>query len=448
MRSSLPKVLQPLLCEPLISYPVQAVREAGITDTAVVVGHGGTQVDAYLKRQWPDTTVLWQTEQNGTGHAVQVTADWWKQYDYVIVIPGDVPLIPTRLFRAIGNKLGKGSEAVLVTMNQEDPAGYGRILRNGGRLAVVEEADATDRQRCITEVNSGVYAFRSDILSQALETLDSDNNQKEYYLPDVLRYFNEYRYEIAPLLWENPTELLGVNSPRQLTELHAVAREGINRRHIENAVKILSPDTTWIGPRVHLEPDVTLMPDVQLWGTTRVGQGTVIGKGTILEDAQIGQNCRTVAYVYIKASRIEANSAVGPFAYIRDGAVLEEGAFAGKFVEIKKSRMGPGSKVPHLSYIGDATIGENTNIGAGTITCNYDGDSKHTTTIGKDCFVGSDTMFVAPVTMHDGAVTGAGSVITHDVPEHSLAVSRARQRVIEDWVLRKKQRKEEEGGGK
>ncbi|QTX31285.1 bifunctional UDP-N-acetylglucosamine diphosphorylase/glucosamine-1-phosphate N-acetyltransferase GlmU [Aminithiophilus ramosus] len=443
MKSVLPKVLLPLLEEPLLSYPLRALAGLGLDQVAAVVGHEGERVEAYLKKSWPSTKVLWQREQKGTGHAVLVGRDWWKAFDHLLVLPGDVPLLSAPALRSLAEgHFRSRADATFLSIELDDPAGYGRVVRSPQGLRIVEHRDASAEERAIREVNSGVYLFKTAALDEALSELSCDNSQGEYYLTDVIPAIARKGGFVEASLWDRADDLAGVNDPLQLAALGRTLRDRILASWMAAGVKCIDPESVWVGPRVMLAPDVFLDPHVQLWGATEVGEGSRIGSFSVLRDARIGRFVEIVGHVHVRESTLRDGAKAGPFSFIRDGAEMREESFVGRFVEVKKSVIGEKSKVPHLSYIGDASVGEGTNIGAGTITCNYDGKNKHETHIGKDCFIGSDTMLVAPLTVGDRAVIGAGSVITHDVPEGALAVARARQRLIEGWEEKKKGKKD------
>lgn len=434
MKSELPKVLLPLLEEPVLYYPLQALRKAGLHHIGVVVGHQGAKVRDYLEDECPGSTVIWQQEQLGTGHAVQVGQNWWRSFESVLVTPGDVPLMTDDAITSLVEyHESEKADCSFLSLFPCDPQGYGRVIREGDTIRIVEERDATPEEKRVGEVNSGVYIFRTELLAEVLQDLQCGNSQGEYYLTDVLELIGARDGRVRALPWKDQETLAGVNDPLQLAAAGIVLRDRILSAHLLNGVKVLDPSSVWIGPRVALDEDVYLESSLQIWGRSTVGRGTTIGSFCHLRDARIGKDVVLEGHVRIRASELRDGAMAGPFTYIRDGAVLEEGAFAGRFVEIKKSRIGQGSKVPHLSYMGDATVGRESNIGAGTITCNYDGKNKNPTFVGDQCFIGSDTMLVAPVRVGDGALTGAGSTITRDVPDGALAVARTRQRNIENW---------------
>lgn len=447
MHSGTPKVLHAILDEPLLYYPLAAVSGTGIQDVGVVAGFGGEQVEAWLSREFPKTEVIWQKEQLGTGHAAKLAQRWWQNYDNVMILPGDTPLITSDTLKELAEKhvLNQNMCSVL-SFDIENPAGYGRVIREGASVRIVEHKDASPDEAMCREVNSGMYIFDTKTLSSVIDNLSSDNKQSEYYLPDALRLIAEAGGRVCAIKCGYGDEFFGVNDPKQLAEAAAVMRSRIlDKMMSELGVKCADPLTTWIGPKAVIGRDVTVEPNVQIWGKSVIGSRSRIGSFTILRDAELGEDVTITGSARINGSTIRDGASVGPFVFIRENAVIGEDARIGRFVEIKKSSIGKGSKVPHLSYIGDAEIGSDTNIGAGTITCNYDGEKKHSTIIGDNCFIGSDTMLVAPVKLGDNSTTGAGSVITSDVPEGALGVGRARQRNIENWKARASGDKE---GGK
>jgi bifunctional UDP-N-acetylglucosamine pyrophosphorylase/glucosamine-1-phosphate N-acetyltransferase len=301
----------------------------------------------------------------------------------------------------------------------------------------VEHKDAAPEQRRIREVNAGCYLFETKALSRVIGRLKNDNAQGEYYLPDAVGLMNGEGLKTQALIAEE-RELLGVNTQAELAAAAVSVRDALVLAWMERGVRVTDPSAVWIGPDAEFGPDVSLMPGAQVWGNSSVGEGSVIGPYCVLQNARLGRRVRLAAHVIVEDSELCDDARAGPFAYIREGSLLREGAFAGKFVELKKTSVGKGSKVPHLSYLGDAALGEGVNIGAGSVTCNYDGRNKFPTKIGDRCFVGSDTMMVAPVTLGDDSMTAAGSTITADVPAGALGVGRTRQRNIENWALRKK----------
>ncbi len=438
MRSPVPKVLHTLLEEPLLGYPLSTLFSAGIRRIAVVTGSGARSVECYLSSSWPGIETIFQAEQKGTGHAVKVAQPWWAGLETLLVLPGDAPFLTSEALETL-LKLGEDSKssACLLSFEAENPTGYGRIIRRANGCRIVEEKDATPEEKTITEVNSGIYAFRTDTLSAVIGLLENGNAQGEYYLPDVLPLLAERGFRVEAKRWDRSEDLSGINDPLQLAEANRNMRDRIMRSHLMAGVKAMDPETTWIGPSVTLGADVRIEPDVQIWGKSLVENGASIGSHSILRNVSIGEGAQVLPFCCLTDSEVGSKARVGPFACMRDNTKLGREALVGKFVEVKNSSIGEKSKVPHLSYMGDATVGRQTNIGAGTITCNYDGKRKNPTRIGDNCFVGSDTMLIAPVTLHDGCFTAAGSAITEDVPQGALAVGRARQKNIEDWARRK-----------
>ncbi|WP_333593331.1 MULTISPECIES: bifunctional UDP-N-acetylglucosamine diphosphorylase/glucosamine-1-phosphate N-acetyltransferase GlmU [Aminobacterium] len=446
MKSSLPKVLQPVLEEPLLFYSLQTALEAGSDGSAVVVGHEGALVESYMALHWPGVRSIWQHEQLGTGHAVQIAREWWRSFSDVLIIPGDAPLLRSDiladLIKTHVNSLGACTFASFTTQN---PDGYGRVVRSGKGLSIIEEKDASEEIKKINEVNSGIYLFRSTDLLSNIDLLANENAQGEYYLPDVVELLCKQGKKVDAVCFNNDVDFQGVNSPIHLSEVTSILRTRILNYWMDKGVKCADPASIFVGPRVKLEGDIWIDPFVQMYGDTSVGEGTRVGSHSLIRNSKIGRDVNIINFVSIASSEIEDHATIGPFTYIRENSHIGEGAFVGKFVEIKKSSIGSGSKVPHLSYIGDGVIGSKVNIGAGTITCNYDGVAKNPTHIGDRCFVGSNTMLVAPVTLGDDSYTAAGSVITKDVPEGALAVARAKQKNIEGWVSRREGSRKEGG---
>ncbi len=435
MRSKTPKVLHLMLEEPILYYPLKAARDAGFDDTAVVVGYEGEAVESWTRENFPETAVIWQREQRGTAHAVRLAREWFLRFDNVIILPGDAPLItPETLKKFAARHAESGSDCSFLSFMLDDPAGYGRVIRENGAVRVVEHKDATEAERSVREVNSGMYIFRTQTLSSVIDDISCSNAQGEYYLPDALSLTASRGGKTDAVLADNSEEFLGINDQIQLARASSLMRDRIVFSLMrDNGLHCMDPSSVWIGPKVKVGRDVTVHPSVQLWGETEVADGAFIGSFTVLRGSKVGENANLKGSVRMNDSAAGPKSSVGPFSFMREHGELLENAHMGRFVEIKKSVIGKDSKVPHLSYIGDAEIGENTNIGAGTITCNYDGEKKNRTKIGSNCFVGSDTMFVAPVEVGDEASTAAGSVITGGVPAGALGVGRARQINIENW---------------
>lgn len=440
MKSQLPKVLHEIAGRSLLGHVLNSLDEVNPKEVRVVVGSGRELVDAHLSQIAPDAISIFQSERNGTGHAVQVALNGVAGDGQVLILAGDTPILRGETLKEFVKAHNEGGfTASVLTAEHPDPTGYGRIIRgdDGLLLKIVEERDATEDQRLIYEINSGVYIFDLKSLQSAIAKLNSNNAQGELYLTDAIEIIRQSGGKVAPIICEDFTETLGVNDRIQLAEAAALLRDRINERHMRNGVSILDPATTWIDDMVTIAADVSILPGSAILGSTAIAQGAVIGPRTTLQDCAVNAGA-IIKESNCAASEIGAHATVGPYTYLRSGTVLANEAKAGAFVEIKNSQIGRGSKVPHLSYVGDATIGEGTNIGAATIVVNYDGVDKHRTEIGDHVRIGSDTMLVAPVTVGDGAYTAAGSVITEDVPPGAIGVARSKQRNVLGWVLRKR----------
>jgi bifunctional UDP-N-acetylglucosamine pyrophosphorylase/glucosamine-1-phosphate N-acetyltransferase len=438
MKSTKPKVLHQVAGMALLDHVLAALAPLESAKTLVVVGHGKELVTEHLKQNHPKLETAVQAEQLGTGHAVKVALDaLGKVFGPVLILAADTPLLTTDDMQ--NTILGlSGNAATVLTAHLADPTGYGRIVRdsNGGLDKIVEHKDATAEQLAITEVNSGVYAFDADLLRTALENLATDNSQGEQYLTDVLGILRSQGQSVTAVV-TTEENILGVNDRRQLAAAGAVLRSRICDEWMLAGVTMVDPTTVWIDRTVELDAEVTILPNVTISGASKIRNGANIGPDCSLHDTVV-DHCATVIRTTSIGAIIGEGANVGPYTYLRPGTVLGAGAKAGGFVEMKNANLGPNSKVPHLSYVGDATIGEGTNIGAATVFVNYDGQEKHHTQVGSYVRIGSDTMLVAPLVIGDGAYTAAGSVITEDVPAGSMAVGRARQRNIIDWVLRRR----------
>lgn len=439
MKSTLPKVMQPLLEEPMLYYVIQALRKASISDIAAVVGHGGDIVQSWLADNEPDVMPVWQQEQLGTGHAVMCARDWLQSRKKVLVVNGDMPMLTAEDITEFLNQSDDAGIAFM-TCDLDDAGSYGRVIRSHNSVSIVEAKDATAEQLKVHEINVGVYLFDVDVLLRGLSELRQDNSQNEYYIVDLISWGCSQGISVKPV--KLPADNLdGVNSPLELERLSVKMHDRILARWLSAGVKCLDMGSVWISPRTTFKGETWLYPNVQLWGTCDIGEGCVIKSGSVLRDTVLKDGVQCLGYVVTDHVTAEKDVTMGPFCFLRDGTYLSEGSFAGKFVEIKNSTIGQRTKVPHLSYIGDAEIGEDTNIGAATVTCNYDGIHKNPTHIGARCFVGSDTMFVAPVNIGSDSTVAAGSVITKDVPAGALAVARGRQVVIDGWSQRHKGQK-------
>ena len=443
MKSRHPKVLHKLLDRPLVSWVTRAAREAGAERIIVVVGHGADEVRAHLAAE-KDVECVEQAERLGTGHAVRVALEaTGVDSGPVVILNGDLPLIEPATVRAFADAVADGSHAAaILTMTPPDPFGYGRVelAADGTVTRVVEQKDCTPEQSAtLVECNAGCYAFDGALLAAHVGEIGNDNAQHEYYLPDMVEILRGHGYATTVLHCDDYREGLGANNRVQLAELAAMARDRINVRLMESGVTMLDPATTWVGPDVTVGRDTVLLPMTMLWGRTSVGEECVLGPNTRLTDCTVADDVTLEETVGVDVT-IDEGVTCGPRAYLRGGAHVLAGAHVGTHVEIKNSVVGEGSKVPHLSYIGDCTMGAHVNIGGGTITCNYDGVHKSRTVIGDNVFIGSDTMMVAPVTIGDGAITGASSCITKDVPADALAIERSEQRIVEGFASRRLER--------
>jgi bifunctional UDP-N-acetylglucosamine pyrophosphorylase / glucosamine-1-phosphate N-acetyltransferase len=438
MRSDVPKVLHEVCGRPMIAWPILAAREAGAGRVCVIVSP-----DHDLSTVLPDgTETVTQPEANGTGGALRAAADVVSDSDTVLVLSGDTPLLSAE---EIGGLLAAHAEAdaaaTMMTTELEDPGTFGRVIRTvDGEVQKIVEAkkpgDASPEELEVREVNAGTYVFAGKQLSEALDGLTNDNAQGEYYLPDVLPLIRENGGKVIAHLVGDPAVNLGINDRADLARVAEEARRRINLAHMQAGVTIEDPGATWIDADVRIEPDTTILPGTSLRGSTEIGSGSIVGPMTTLIDSSVGERA-TVIHSYLTACDVADEAKVGPFTYLRPDARVGEGAKAGSFVEIKNSEIGRGAKVPHLSYIGDADVGEGTNLGASTVTANYDGRNKNRTKIGKNVHTGVDTTLVAPVEVGDDAYTGAGSVITDDVPPGALGISRADQKNIEGYAAKK-----------
>nr|WP_075577149.1 bifunctional UDP-N-acetylglucosamine diphosphorylase/glucosamine-1-phosphate N-acetyltransferase GlmU [Olsenella timonensis] len=443
MKSRHPKVMHKLLDRPLVSWVTRAAREAGAGRIVVVVGHGADEVRAHLADEG-DVECVEQAERLGTGHAVRVALEaTGVSSGPVVVLNGDLPLVEPATVRAFADAVADGTHAAaILTMTPPDPFGYGRVelAADGSVTRVIEQRDCTPEQaEALTECNAGCYAFDGALLAAHIGEVGNSNAQHEYYLPDMVEILRGHGHATTIVHCEDYREGLGANNRTQLAELTRLAQERINERLMDEGVSMLDPRTVWVGPDVTVGRDTVLLPMTMLWGSTTVGEECTIGPNTRLTNCTVADHVSLEETVGVDVT-VERDVTCGPRAYLRGGAHVLEGAHVGTHVEIKNSTIGRGSKVPHLSYIGDCTMGAGVNIGGGSITCNYDGVHKNRTTIGDNVFVGSDTMMVAPVTIGDGALVGASSCVTRDVPADALYLERAEQRIVEGYASRRLER--------
>ncbi|GLW26421.1 bifunctional UDP-N-acetylglucosamine diphosphorylase/glucosamine-1-phosphate N-acetyltransferase GlmU [Microbispora triticiradicis] len=441
MKSKTPKVLHEVCGRALVDHMLAAARGLTPERLVVVIGHAREQVGPHLAETAPDARTVVQEKRNGTGHAVRTALEAEGPIEGTILVTyGDTPLLRAETLAALLERHAADGNAVTVlTAVVPDPTGYGRIVRDGSGavLEIVEEKDASPEQRAISEMNSGVYAFDGALLADGLRRIGAANAQGEEYLTDVLAILREDGHRVGAHVAADHAEVEGVNDRVQLAFVRRVLNDRILEAHMRAGVTVVDPAGTWVDAGVVMEPDVVIHPGTQLRGATRIGAGAEVGPGSTLTDTVVGEEA-VVRNTVADGAEIGAGATVGPFAYLRPGTVLGRGGKIGAYVETKNARIGEGSKVPHLTYVGDATIGTGSNIGAACVFVNYDGVGKHHTVVGDHVRVGSDNMLVAPVTIGDGAYTAAGSVITSDVPPGAMAVARGRQRNIEGWVARRR----------
>lgn len=442
MRSDVPKVLHTILGRTLIGHVLCATESLSASERVVVVGAKSEEVTAEVLRYDSRAKIAHQDRRGGTGHAVRIALEQIDCADdaTVVVIAGDAPLITGQsLDRLVALCENEQVGAAVLTADVDDPHGYGRIIRDpeNGILRIVEEKDADADEREVHEVNSSIYAFHAGALKRALADIKPNNAQSEEYLTDAIEIIRATGKKVVPVVADDYFEILGVNNRIQLAEATAIMRDRINLHWMEAGVTLIDPPTTFIDVTVELESDVTIKPGCQIEGVSRIGRGALIGPDTRLFNCEVGSDA-VITKSECDGATIGRHAQVGPYSFLRPGAHLGEGAKVGSFVEVKNSSIGAGSKVPHLSYIGDATIGIESNIGAGTITANYDGVAKHQTVIGDHVRIGSDNILIAPVEVGDGAYTAAGSAITENVPPGAMGVGRGQQRNILGWVGRKR----------
>jgi bifunctional UDP-N-acetylglucosamine pyrophosphorylase/glucosamine-1-phosphate N-acetyltransferase len=443
MRSDTPKVLHRAGEFRLIEHVLRAAAALDARTTVVVVGHLADDVRRALPERLGLRFAL-QEPQLGTGHALlQAETHLAGARGTVVLLSGDVPLLRgVTLRELVAAHERSGAAATVLTARVPDPAGYGRIVRQDGRItAIVEHRDATPVERAIDEINSGIYAFAAEPLFDALRSIGSANAQAEYYLPDLVRIYRARGLNVETVRLEDAREILGVNSRRELADVAAILKTTKNEALMAAGVSIVDPASTWIGPDVSVGRDTVIHPNVHLEGQTRIGERCEINASVRIVDSTLDDGVVINNFCVIRESHVRAGAQIGPFAHIRPQSDIGEGAHVGNFTELKKTTLGKGSKANHLSYLGDATIGEKVNVGAGTITCNYDGVHKHPTVIEDGAFIGSDSQLIAPVRVGKGAYVAAGSSIVEDVPAGALGVARGKQVNKDGWVERKRTRK-------
>jgi len=440
MKSRLPKVLHSLVGRPLIEHVLQAADAISPSTVTLVIGHGAESVRAATGTR-PKIGFVVQEPQLGTAHALQqAEARLAGKQGTVVLLSGDVPLLKgSTLRRLVEAHQAANAAATVVTAVVERPYGYGRIVRTRGRIArIVEERDASPDVRQIREINGGIYAFDLAPLFDALRGIAAQNAQGEYYLTDLVAIYRRRKLPVETLVVDNPQEIRGINSRTELAEVSRIVRQTKNEELMAAGVTIVDPATTYIDPDVEIGPDTVIHPGVAIEGHSRIGAACEIHSHVRIVGSEIADKSVILNFCLIIGSRIAEGASVGPFAHLRPESVVGERAKIGNFVELKKTTMGAGSKANHLAYLGDATIGERVNVGAGTITCNYDGTKKYPTIIEDGAFIGSDSQLIAPVRVGKGAYVAAGSSITEDVPDGALGIARGRQSNVDGWVERRK----------
>ncbi len=445
MRSTRAKVLHELAGRPLLHYPLAALATLDPDRVALVVGHQADAVRAAAAdSRLRDLRVVLQAEQRGTGHAVQCAAEAFAGFaGDVLILYGDVPFIqPATLQAILDTHRAENADLTLLTICFEDPTGYGRIRRNpeGQVIGIVEERDATEAERAITEVNPGFYAVRAEVLFPLLAELRADNAQGELYLTDLIALAVRDGRRVRAVRTDSRAEMAGVNTRAELAGMEATLRTSLVERWMAAGVTFEDPATAYLGPDVTIGRDTVIGPNVQLRGRTRIGAGCRLDGTAYLVDTTVGDGTHFLFGCVAEGAEIGADARIGPFARLRPGTRLAERVHIGNFVEAKQAHLGAGAKANHLTYLGDCEVGPDTNVGAGTITCNYDGFKKHRTTIGARVQIGSDTQLVAPVVVGDDAYVGAGTTVTRDVPPGALAVSRVPQRTVPGWTARRRAR--------
>ena len=437
MKSKKPKVLHEILGKTMVDYVIRTARESGAEEICVVVGHKAEQVQAGIAEQ--NVHFALQAEQKGTGHAVMMAGDFIDEDADMLILYGDTPLITgATLRRLIETHRAEKYDVTVVSVLTQDPTGYGRIMRNdaGHFQRIVEHKDATETERMINEINTGIYIFKGKALKESLAKLDNNNVQGEYYLTDCMELIRKAGGTAEAVTARDADEFFGVNSRIQLAQAAQIMKERINRRHMENGVTIEDAANTYIGSDVVIGGDTVILPGCVIEGNTTIGEGCEIGPFSRLTDMKLGDGVKFQSSTALE-SEIGNDATVGPYAYIRPNCKIGNRVKVGDFVEVKNSNIGDGTKIPHLSYVGDTDAGERINFGCGSIMVNYDGKKKHRTVIEDGVFVGCNVNLVAPVRVEKGAYIAAGSTITKDVPAEVLAVARAKQTVIEGWVKKR-----------
>lgn len=437
MKSKMPKVIHKVCGKPLCKWVIDAAKEAGSEDVCAVIGHGA---DELRKTIGDICSFAIQAEQKGTGHAVMQAADFIEKAQTVVILCGDTPLVRSETIKQAVEYHNKNvSKATVMTAILPDATGYGRIVRDadGSVIKIVEQKDATEEEKKIREVNSGMFVFDAQSLMYALGKIEPNNAQGEYYLTDTLEILIAAGKKVGAYTIEDSDEIHGINDRVLLSRAEEAMRRRINEMHMRNGVTMRIPESIYIEDGVEIGTDTEIQPNVTIKSGTKIGSDCVIGSGSVLDGAVIHDNVDILSSVILN-SEVDAGTHVGPFAYIRPNCHVGKDVKVGDFVELKNSNIDDGTKISHLTYIGDSDVGKRVNFGCGTVTCNYDGKNKYRTVIGNDCFVGCNTNFVSPINVGDGVYIAAGSTITEDIPENSLSIARARQVNKEGWKDKRK----------
>lgn len=437
MKSNTSKVLHEIFHKPLVYYPIEAAKYAGAEEVCLVVGHKSEEV---IKTFGDSVKYALQSERLGTGHAVMQAMDFIGDEGEILILYGDTPLITAgTIEKMLAFHRRKKNAVTVLSAIVDNPTGYGRIVRDESRhfVKIVEQKDATDEEKRIGEINGGMYVFEAKHLKFALSKITNNNKQQEYYLTDTIEILLQEGHNVDAIAIMNPDDILGVNSRAQLAEATAIMKKRINTKHMDNGVTLIDPQNTYIDPSVVIGQDTIIEPGCILEGDTCIGENCMIGYNTKIKSCQIG-NGVVIESSVLTESQVDESSHIGPFAYIRPNSHIGENVKIGDFVEIKNATIGRGTKVSHLTYIGDADVGCDVNFGCGTVVVNYDGEKKHRTTIKDHAFIGCNTNLVSPVVIEENVYTAAGSTITQDVPKNSLAIARARQENKAEWVTKKR----------
>lgn len=441
MKSAQPKVLHPIAGHPMLEHVLRAADSLNPATTTVVVGHKAELIAGALAAR-DDAECVLQSPQLGTAHALQQAEGRLAgRQGTVVLLSGDVPLLTSSTLRKLVQvHRHAGAAATVVTAVLDRPYGYGRVIRSRGRLArIVEERDASPAQRRVREINSGIYAFDAVPLFDALRGIAAGNAQGEHYLTDIISIYRRRALPVETLIVDDPWEVRGVNNRSELAEVSATMRQAKNEELMAAGVTLIDPSSTYVDTDVVIGPDTVIHPGVVIQGQTRIGSACEVQAYVRITDSELADRVTVLNFCVIVGAQVAEGASIGPFAHLRPATRLGKGAKVGNFVELKKTSLGAGSKASHLAYLGDATIGDNVNLGAGTITCNYDGQSKHQTVVEEGAFVGSGSQLIAPVHIGRGAYVAAGSSITKDVPADALGIARGRQENVEGWAERRKQ---------